>query len=439
MNFFLRNPNSNNVNLNNINEKPKIIDEETIGQKKNITTPDQESWSFELVRDFFALFSSILFSALGYGILVPLIAFKLESNLSNSILISISSITQIGAGIIFAKILPEMGKKYGLINSLYIGTILSASSALLLYFYIDYFLWLVSIFIFGTSLFICGVIRQTIILEASLKKSKALMISSGSMIVAIGNSLGPIILSVIQTNNSFASYFLAFISFLISMLPLSKLQRFDNFKIREEKKIGILRYIKNSPKIMLAGFTVNYAISSSNAFLIIYGIKLGLAQDEAALLYSVLLFGTIFSLPIGYLTDVINKRFLMIFSAIISLACISLILFTKDIHNLYLLLFASFGAMTGMKLPALVLINDKYKPTQRLAVNSAFSKFSLMGNISGVIVTGSIIQIFGPKGLWISIIAILLFFIIFCVHNYSKKIINKNQSDELYSLDDISA
>ncbi len=109
MNFFLRNPNSNNVNLNNINEKPKIIDEETIGQKKNITTPDQESWSFELVRDFFALFSSILFSALGYGILVPLIAFKLESNLSNSILISISSITQIGAGIIFVKILPEMG------------------------------------------------------------------------------------------------------------------------------------------------------------------------------------------------------------------------------------------------------------------------------------------------------------------------------------------
>ncbi len=174
---------------------------------------------------------------------------------------------------------------------------------------------------------------------------------------------------------------------------------------------------------MFAGFSVNYALSASNTFLIIYGIKIGIASNEAALLYSVLLFGTIFSIPIGYLTDHINRRFLMIFSAFLALICVFLLYFNQNHDNIYLLLFLTFGCMTGIKLPAIVLINEKYKPTQRLAVNAAFAKFCLIGNITGIFTTGAIMKLSGPKGLWLSIIIILSLFIIFCIYNYVSKLI----------------
>jgi MFS family permease len=240
------------------------------------------------------------------------------------------------------------------------------------------------------------------------------------MLVAVGNSIGSIVLGLMNTKESFTSFLVAAIFYLLSMLPLMRLKGLDS-KVREEKKISIWRYIKNSPKIMFAGFSVSYAMSSASAFLIIYGIKIGMPQDQAAMLLSVLLFGTILYIPIGYITDILNRRMLMIFFAILSLICVYLLLINKNEQEIYLLLFLMFGCLSGIKLPAFVLINEKYKPTQRLAVNSAFSRIGLIGNIFGLLLTGVIMKTIGAQGLWVSLIAILSLFIFFCLLNYVVK------------------
>jgi len=70
------------------------------------------------------------------------------------------------------------------------------------------------------------------------------------------------------------------------------------------------------------------------------------------------------------------------------------------------------------------LINEKYKSTQRLAVNSAFSRISLSGNIIGLFSAGIFMKLLGPIGLWISSIFILCLFLLFCINNYRQKIKN---------------
>jgi MFS family permease len=185
---------------------------------------------------------------------------------------------------------------------------------------------------------------------------------------------------------------------------------------------------------MFAGFCVSFATSSASAFLIIYGIKIGMPKDQASLLLSVLLFGTIFSVPIGYLTDILNRRLMMIFCSFIALVFAILLSENKDPQKIYYLLFFMFGALAGMKLPAILLINEKYKSTQRLAVNSAFSRFSLTGNICGLFATGFLMKIFGSQGLWISLIAILTSFLFFCAFNYAKKIAKKEFKPQDFSI-----
>jgi MFS family permease len=127
----------------------------------------------------------------------------------------------------------------------------------------------------------------------------------------------------------------------------------------------------------------------------------------------------------GYLTDVINRRFLIIFSTIASLICAILILIYDDVNMDYGLLFLMYGFMIGIKLPAIILINEKYKPTQRLAVNAAFSKFCFIGSIFGVFCTGAVMEVIGPFGLWISVIFVLFFYFYFSICNYCHKFFQK--------------
>ncbi len=262
---------------------------------------------------------------------------------------------------------------------------------------------------------------------------RAMVISIGGMIVSIGNAFGPILLNLLKTGEGISSYLLACLFYLISMLPLHKIRDIQE-QIKEEKRIGILRYIQNSPKIMFAGFCVNYSISSATAFLIIYGIKVGMTPTDASLLYSILLFGTIFSIPLGYLTDIVNRRFLMLFSSFLSLICVFALFINDNPDRIYFLLFLTFGCMIGVKLPAIVLINEKYKPTQRLAVNSAFAKFCLMGNVCGIFLTGLIMNTFGPQGLWTSLLFIMSFYVLFCIHNYIGKFMRGELDFSKFSL-----
>jgi len=85
-------------------------------------------------------------------------------------------------------------------------------------------------------------------------------------------------------------------------------------------------------------------------------------------------------------------------------------------------LFLLFGFLAGVKLPAIVLINEKYKQTQRISVNTAFTRFSLTGNIFGLFSTGLLMKSIGPQGLWVSICLILTIFLVICLSSYFIKI-----------------
>ena len=81
------------------------------------------TWNLSLVQDLLAIFSSIFISAIAYGIMTVMIAFRLEANVKNEILISLSTVAQIGAGVIFSRFLPLFGQKVGMIKSVIIGSI----------------------------------------------------------------------------------------------------------------------------------------------------------------------------------------------------------------------------------------------------------------------------------------------------------------------------
>lgn len=391
------------------------------------------SWTYSHLFNYLTIYLSIFLSALGYGIAMVLIAFKLESNVKDDILITLSTVTQICAGVIFSSYLPRLTNKIGVINNIFYGSILATISTICLYKFINYPLWIIFIFLMGTSLFITSISRNTIMIDYSTEKFRAFSISLGSLLVAIGNSLGPVLINYIDVKDSFLVFTIAGIIHLLSGVIVLRLKKTDTV-IRQQKKISPWQYIINSPKIMFSGFSFSFAMSSCSAFAIIYGLRVGIDEKSASLLLSALLIGTISYLPLSILCNIFNLRFLIILFSIISLLIIHKIYLLENYNYLHLYFFILFSSLAGMKLPTLVLINEKYKPSQRLAVNSSFSKVALTGSIFGLLCTGILIKIFGYKGLWLSSSGILVIFIIFCLINYFIKFLKGQLSSKDLSI-----
>ena len=98
------------------------------------------TWNLSLVKDLLAICSSVFISAIAYGIMTVMIAIHLEANVKNEILISLSTVVQIGAGVIFSRFLPSVGQKVGMIKSIIIGSFIASICSLLLYKFV--FFWL---------------------------------------------------------------------------------------------------------------------------------------------------------------------------------------------------------------------------------------------------------------------------------------------------------
>jgi hypothetical protein len=128
----------------------------------------------------------------------------------------------------------------------------------------------------------------------------------------------------------------------------------------------------------------------------------------------------------------------MIFFSLIFAWVVSLFLFINQFNissnlsfvSLKIMLFLLFGSLAGVKLPAIVLINEKYQPTERLAVNSAFARFGLIGNITGLVISGILMYMIGKSGLWISVFMALSLFLTFFLTNI---FIKKKQKLSLFS------
>ncbi|NBX53249.1 MAG: MFS transporter [Proteobacteria bacterium] len=419
--IFFRNNHQVSRNFDYTNEGFSPIPLNKIDQNKDFT------WNIALFQDLLAVFSSIFLASIANGIIMVLVAVRLEHHVKNEILIGLSTITQIGAGVVFSRFLPSFGHKIGLVKSIILASFIAGLCSILLFKFINYWLWILIIYCYGTSMFTSSVTRNTTMIDLTPPQIRSIIISIGSTLVAIGNGIGPILLKLLNSDDSIWSFALASFLFTVSAFPLLRLKKVDSI-VREQKKIAIWRYIKNSPKIFASAFTGSFIMSSCSAFSIVYGIKLGMPQNEASMLLTALLFGTIFFIPIGILCNILNRRFVMICSAFCSLAIIYLIYNYSDSENILLLFFCLFGSMSGLKLPAIILINEKYQSSQRLIVTSAFTRIALIGTICGLLNTGLLMKTLGISGIWISISSVLILFIIFWISIYVIQLFKKQIS-----------
>ena len=169
-----------------------------------------------------------------------------------------------------------------------------------------------------------------------------------------------------------------------------------------QAKFDLPKLYRLSP-IAFAGSLFAGALAGTWASLgAVYTQKIGLTTTEGAtLLASVLAGGAIAQMPIGRISDKVDRRLVMIVCGCIGVAaCVLMALVNST--NVYVLSAASFFVGTVLY-PIYALnvahANDRAGPTEYVTISSGIMVLYGLGTVTGPIMGGAVMEVAGPKGL----------------------------------------
>ena len=321
--------------------------------------------------------SAIVVMSLLYGIsigmnfvIIPL--YFEQHNLSSTHISGFLSI-EIFAPLFLMPFFPKLVAKIGTKNLIIISLLFRNLAIMLLPFQHSQLGWILTMTCFGLggySLFNCLQLWVNNICH-NVNRSTTLGILNCS--ISIGTVLGPILLKQMQIEDA-ATFISSSLICSAAILPIFWAKRFMPRNIKPSKiKISVL--FKKVPLAIIAGMTMDFIFYSLSSFLVIYGIQNGLSKTEAAFLITTMLMGAlIFDIPLGYLSDKLNRKVIMFVCCLIIL-CTSQILpyVVTNLFKVSILFTFLCGAMGTIYTNSLALIGDRFKGTDLIAASASLS------------------------------------------------------------------
>lgn len=177
--------------------------------------------------------------------------------------------------------------------------------------------------------------------------------------------------------------------------------------------------------LMGAVFAAQFGMAS------IFGTQAGLSVAEISIFISaIFLGGLILQYPIGWMSDKMDRRILILAAAIGGvIAAVIGILFGD---NFQALLVASFlmGGVSNPLYALLIAYTNDYLETDDMAAASGGLIFvNGMGAIIGPILTGWALSVMGPTGFWVYLLVVMLVLAIYVAYRMT-------QRQSLYAADD---
>lgn len=167
----------------------------------------------------------------------------------------------------------------------------------------------------------------------------------------------------------------------------------------DEVHVSIFAFFPKAPLLLIAICVHAMFDGGMLGFLSVYGVRMGMSLEHAALTITALSFGNVlFQIPIGWIADHTSKRKTMtacFFATALGLALLPIAITTIWVWPLVLLMGAAgFGIYTV----GLSELGDRFRGPDLIAGTSAFSTVWGLGALLGSVMCGAAMDMFGPHG-----------------------------------------
>tara|TARA_Y100001970_G_scaffold294032_1_gene446072 strand:+ start:4348 stop:5637 length:1290 start_codon:yes stop_codon:yes gene_type:complete len=317
-----------------------------------------------------------------------------------------------------SKTTPKLVQKVGHIRVFAAFASLASLSALLAAVYVNPVMWTLSRFVTGISLVSCYIVTESWLNDRATNKNRGQLLSAYMIILYSGLGIGMLLLNVSNPKN-YEPFILVSVLLSLALVPILLTKR-SAPKFKKIGTISVQELYKISPLGTVSSFCTGIIHAAFFSLMAVYATKSNFTLFETSiLLFIATLSGVIFQGPIGYFSDKLDRRKVIVavtfLSAIFSFFAI--ILGGSNLANMYLsieisyskiLFFIVVGLYAGLCLPLFSLnlahTNDYVPKEKFVAAGGGLQLIFGFGAISGPIICSLFMDWFDTNGFFIFLI-----------------------------------
>ena len=365
-----------------------------------------------------AAFGIQLSSGINY-ITFPLI---LQSQGITNTMIGLIMSCDIFALIVFSQRISVVVKKLGVVNTIIISSVVRSS---VVYFLSGNHLvigWVVGMFCYGLTTNALLVVLQTWLNLMATGKMKGLIMGLYSSCLSLGIAMAPITLRFIDMRSQQPFYLSSTISLCVLCVMITVISTRPTF--HSDKKARIVFVFKHSKIIMLSAVVGGFCFFGLPSFLTIYGIKNGLSAENAALLLTMFMLGSVtLGLLVSTLSAFINHFRLVFVCVCLSVLCASFLSLSIYAHlGVALgLLYLWGGCMGGIYALGLNVVGEQFRREDQMSANMTFTMMDAIGGAIGLCIIGTSMDMVGSEGLSYTIVVASMCYLIFVFRQLAQR------------------
>ncbi len=347
--------------------------------------------------------------ALSLGL--PLLALVLEARGITPLWIGINTAVAGVASIAVTPFVTPWARRHGTAR-LMLACVLGATASFLgFYLAQPFWVWFPLRIVFHGTTTIIFILSEFWINDQAPNARRGAVMGLYAACLSVGFMVGPLIIAVLGSDGA-TPFITGAIIMLLAALPVAMARKAAP-RMEEEPSAPFYRFLVAAPMATLAAFVFGAAESGSMSLMAVYGIRVGFDAADAVLMVSAVSAGNIaMQIPLGMLSDRLDRRHMLVACAAAGALGASLIPFAT--HNLTLLLaiiFISGGFMAGLYTIGLIHLGTRFSGTDLASANAAFVMMYSIGMLIGPATMGIALNSSNPHWLPWSIVGFFVLYL----------------------------
>lgn len=351
-----------------------------------------------------AAISAISVVGIGISLSIPLLSLEMEARGINNSWIGINTAVAGIATVLTAPFIPTLVRKMGPRALLGIAIAITALSLPAFKAISSFALWFPLRFALGAALCVLFAVSEFWINAVAPPAKRGLIMGIYATALSIGAAMGPAILSFVGTQG-WAPYLVGAGVLGLGLIPILIARGMAPKIENKGTGGGVLAFVRLSPSATLAALVFGAIETAVMSFLPLYGIRLGLGEASASLLLTIAVLGNVaFQIPLGIVSDRIDRRILLIFCASVgTLGAFTLPYVAVDSTLFHIAIFLVTGIVGSLYTVGLAHLGSRFHGADLAAANAAFVMLYSIGLVIGPPLVGFGMDLYNPYGFAVTI------------------------------------
>ena len=337
---------------------------------------------------------AVTLAGVTFGITMPLSTLTLKSWGIGSAMIGFSAAMPAIAAVLITPFLPKLINYFGQVITIRFCLVLEAVCIFCLPFFPNITSWLFLRFFIGVGATGIWLMSEIWINGYANDKNRGKIIAIYSSLLSAGFIIGVLLVSIIGIESNIAFYAAAGIV-AMAAIPMWNITPLSLDNMGED--IAFWDHMFSEPGLMGSSWMMGFLYAATASLLPVFALQFDLNYAQSSRTVAWLGSGELFlPLLVGWLADRMNKRKLMIYISLLTVAMLSLLPFIFPSPLLRLVvLFVLGGAIMSFYSLGLTMLGQQFKGSLLASANASFIFFLCLGEIFGPPVIGAAMDFFG--------------------------------------------